>query len=639
MRGTCLVLLLAGAALAQDSDGDGLPDFEERHKYFTDPSSADSDGDGVPDGDWGERREYAYTVRTIVQVMRPAEAISDDYQDARVLDATDAYVELEVVHYPLNTVAEAIVPDPEWRGGAGAPREYLEPTTTANWDGEMRAELLAALAADGIDVAALDDRAVVEQASAWLLRRAKGVDDFTTFFTHFPGGRPAILPGLEGAAAQYAQGDLSMEQRWERELFAKGMFRNRTHGSCTSTAIYLQGCLRAAGIPTRTILCIPAVDASDDREMEMVKRGLTHHRVRQTVLGALEGIRGSWSSHTFNEVWVGGRWRRLNYSRLGQNILDPSCFGLMTHVATMRDWADAEGAGTVGRRQHLRRFDDAFGHRNPYSALTISDRFGPHANVANEPLPEFKELTVTRAVWYDSSERPDDVSMKLGDAASGHVLLQVKENRAGGGTAQYATFWEQVGKAFALRAEERPEVQARAERGYWGNGWFYIRIPPEELAKMAVDVPYALVALNGDAKYRWTVGPDVTLARATPFTELTIEAAVFSDDPSLPEPLRAELAKQGLHLLLRPREWDGWEKFKRFTAEADDTFYLEAEGRPPIEFHTGTGGITGNGGEMRFAVGQLSPEPASGVRYRVRPRNERPDRRWVVAEGLEVVRE
>lgn len=640
MRGAFLVLLLlAGAVLAQDSDGDGLSDFEERHKYFTDPEAKDSDGDGVPDGDWNERREYAYTVRTIVQVLRPAEAICDDYQDARVLDETDSYVELEVVHYPRNTVAEAIRANPDWRTDAAAPRECLEPTTTSNWDKEMRAELLAALAADGIDVSALDDRAVVERVSAWLLHRAKYVGDFTAFFTHFPDGRAAVLPGLEEAVAQYAQGDLSIEERWERDLFAKGMFRNRTHGSCTSSSIYLQGCLRAVGIPTRTVLCIPAVDASDDREMQMVRKGLTHHRVRQTVLDALGRIRGSWSSHTFNEVWVGGRWRRLNYSKLGQDILDSSCFGLMTHVLTVRDWADANEAETVGRRQHLGRFDDVFGHRNPYSALTVADRFGPHARVANEPLPEFKELTVTRAIWYDSPDRPGDVSMNLGDAASGHILLQVKENREGEGTGQYATFWEQVGKAFVLRAEGQPEVKARAERGYWGMGWFYLRIPPEELGKMPVDVPFVVVPLNGDAEYKWIVGQDVTLARAAPFTELTIEAAVFSDDPSLPEWIRTDLRKRGLYVLLRPREWEGWEKFKRFTAEADDTFFLEAEGSPAIELHTGTGGITADGGELRFAMGHLSAEPARGVRYRIRPRNERPDRRWIVAEGIEVVHE
>src|SRR5512134_1357617 len=94
------VLLLAAAGSAQvdpDRDRDGLSDFAEVHKYLTDATKADSDGDGVPDGDWRERREYQYTIRTVVQVMRPVtiEFLCDDYQDARVIDETADYVELE----------------------------------------------------------------------------------------------------------------------------------------------------------------------------------------------------------------------------------------------------------------------------------------------------------------------------------------------------------------------------------------------------------------------------------------------------------------------------------------------------------------------------------------------------------------
>ena len=35
----------------------GLSDFQEIHKYRTDPAKVDSDGDGVLDGEWRERRE------------------------------------------------------------------------------------------------------------------------------------------------------------------------------------------------------------------------------------------------------------------------------------------------------------------------------------------------------------------------------------------------------------------------------------------------------------------------------------------------------------------------------------------------------------------------------------------------------
>lgn len=180
-----------------DTDGDGLSDFHERHKYLTDPGSPDSDRDGVPDGDWSERREFAYTVRSIVQVVPPVtrDVLQDDYQDARILEQTDAYVELEVIHYPRNTVAEAIGPNPHWRRDYAGMERWLAPGPTANWDRAMREELIRRLAEDGIDIEALDDREVVERASKWLLRHAESIDGFTTFSTHFVDGEPRVHPG------------------------------------------------------------------------------------------------------------------------------------------------------------------------------------------------------------------------------------------------------------------------------------------------------------------------------------------------------------------------------------------------------------------------------------------------------------
>ena len=65
------------------------------------------------------------------------------------------------------------------------------------------------------------------------------------------------------------------------------MFHAKTHGSCTSASIYLQTGLRAVGLPTRTIVAIPVVDASDAAQVELVRKGVTHHRVRSTILRAL----------------------------------------------------------------------------------------------------------------------------------------------------------------------------------------------------------------------------------------------------------------------------------------------------------------------------------------------------------------
>src|SRR3954467_9259402 len=110
-----LGLLLTLAASLQspavvDSDHDGLSDFDEIHKYFTDPQKPDSDGDGIPDGEWQERREYAYSVHAVIKAPPPVNVatLNDDYQDARVLESRPESVEIEVVCYPLNTVAASI---------------------------------------------------------------------------------------------------------------------------------------------------------------------------------------------------------------------------------------------------------------------------------------------------------------------------------------------------------------------------------------------------------------------------------------------------------------------------------------------------------------------------------------------------
>ena len=507
-----------------DADGDGLSDFAEKHKHFTDPGSSDSDGDGVPDGDWEERREYAYTVRTVVRVLPPVteDVLRDDYQDARVLERTPGYVELEVVHYPLNTVADAIVADPAWRAKAARMSAFTAPGRTATFSPGMGRQLVGELASDGIDASALDDRTLAERASRWLLARAKFVDGFTTFCSWFPNGKPAVYPGLEKAVERgIADKSLSLADQWDRELFAQGMFENKVRGSCTSTAIYLSGCLRALGLPTRIVLGIPCVDPSDAREVAMVKTGITHKGVRRIVLQAIEGQGGMWVSHTFDEVFVGGRWRRLNYDRLGQNILDTQYLGLMTHIATFPDWADGEMAKTWGVRQAVMGpHDDVFRGPNPYSALAVSDRFGVHADVPNDLLlgkDEFATLTIERAYWWSSPEREVEMDLR-GDDPAGHFLVHVKEGKPGLRASQYKSFWSACGKDFTLTAEGEPTIRAQATRGYWaepekGIQEFHFAIAPEELARMKPGIPYALAAADQDEDFRWIVAEGVTLVR------------------------------------------------------------------------------------------------------------------------------
>lgn len=401
-----MILLLCALLAAQDpdTDRDGLSDFHEVHKHRTDPRKADSDGDGVPDGDANERREFTYTVRAVLHVMPPFDraGANDDWQDARVVAERPDHLEVEFILYPLGTAGEAIGSSAEWRRPPAALRPELAAGVMTNWDDGLRRPLLADLKSDGIDAAALDDRALVERASRWLMERARFQDGFTTFMLEFPGGRPRVLPGLrERFDDELKKSGLTAEEQFRRELYGKGMYETRSRGSCTSSAVYLTTCLRALGLPTRMVVCFPVIDASDPGERGLVAKGLTHHHVRCAVEAAVARMGSSWSSHTFNEVWVGGRWRRLNYARLGRPILDAEYLGLMVHVHTFRDLADAKLAPTWGLRSIRGDRGDVFGLSNPYSCVALEDRFGAHAQVPNpEPAPRdgYDAVTVTR-VW------------------------------------------------------------------------------------------------------------------------------------------------------------------------------------------------------------------------------------------------
>jgi len=167
------------------------------HKYLTDPMKRDSDGDGTPDGDWDERREYAYSIRTVLRYLPPCDekGLNDDFQDARVLSRSGEYIEVEVIHYPLATAQEAISENRNWRRDYAQMTEYLAPGVTTNWDEQMQRDLLAALKTDGIDVESLTDKQVVEQVSRWLMARSRSLDKvFSTFYVYCPDGRPSTVP-------------------------------------------------------------------------------------------------------------------------------------------------------------------------------------------------------------------------------------------------------------------------------------------------------------------------------------------------------------------------------------------------------------------------------------------------------------
>jgi Transglutaminase-like superfamily len=517
-----VTLALGGDGLELDSDGDGLSDFSELTKYLTDPANADSDGDGLKDFVPGERREYTYTVEAVMRVLPPVDeaSLTDAYQDGRILKRTKEYVEIEVVVYPRNGVAGAIGQRRDWRTPDPRLAKWLAPGPTTNFDSKMQRDLLDSLATDGIDLGALTDAAAAPRIARWLLERAQFEDSFTTFAVEWKNGKPRVANELaDSVAAALRKSSRTLDDQWNRELFGKGMYETRMHGTCTSTAIYLQTGLRAAGIPTRTIVCVPVIDASDPSEHALIDK-LQDESVRQTLRASVARLGNSWASHTFNEVHVGGRWQRLNYAKLAQNVLDVDAMGLMIHVNTFDDHARA-GLVEWGKRAARKEKDDAFGHSNPYSCLELSDRVGEHADPRRLQALEaiFTTLTVNRVERYSDAEAAGRVKMRLDDPdTAGHFVIHVEETIPGQASEQYKKFYDLCGKDFVFRAAGRLEIPARATRGYWVDPAtdlrsFYLRVEPADFEQMAKDVDYVLEYRAGDEPCGWAVSPGTTARR------------------------------------------------------------------------------------------------------------------------------
>jgi len=503
-----------------DTDGDGLSDYHESHKYMTDPLVSDSDNDGLPDGDWLERREFQYTVRSVVQVMKPVtiDFLNDHYQDARVLDETSEFVELEVIHYPFNTIASTIGENNDWRQMDESLQPWIKPGPSSDWTPEMRDQMIGELQKDGIDVKQLSDRQVVEKVSTWLCKRAEYTDGFTTFVTAWDvAGTPFVPGGLNASAeSDLSKRGLTIQQQLEREVSAAGMFKHKTRGSCTSSAIYLSGCLKALGIPTRTVLCIPLIDASDEREFDLVMN-IKHPGVRQHLLGSLKPLKQSWASHTFNEVFVGGVWQRLNYNKLGQGIYDRELFGMITHVATFADWAEARAHETIGKRQKKDGPKDVFGFRNPYSTISLRDEIGAHCKVE---LPEVKTASgrvVERILWTDDSALPDAILESCRERGRFGLIAEVSN---AGSKEEFLEFLEYADLRVFLDPpadSENSRLKVGFDKGcFWLNrnrAFIYIGFGPGDKRDLAKDAEYVFSPRDSSADKGWQMKNKLTTTR------------------------------------------------------------------------------------------------------------------------------
>jgi hypothetical protein len=284
---------------SSDTDNDGLSDYDEYCKYRTDPTKKDSDGDGKPDGDWDERREYTYTIRAICEIRPPSslEMINDLYQDARPFEKEAALEDARVVEVLIFPFAEAhVYAQPYPRKNLSKKfEEYIRPTVSMNYSAEMKDQIGQIVEGATTDVEA------IEKMLQWLNHETRLVRELPHWeYFHIIDGKIVRHRSMGSPARD--------EQFLETNFFGDSMFKNKVHGTCSSTSIIRGTMFRAAGLPTRLIQTLPLMTRYSEDPEPMADR----LRMREMAKGYDWGPGSGGANHTYNEVFLNHRWVRVD---------------------------------------------------------------------------------------------------------------------------------------------------------------------------------------------------------------------------------------------------------------------------------------------------------------------------------------
>ena len=297
---------------AFDTDADGLTDYEEYCKYRTNPTLADSDGDGVSDKDWNERREYTYSIRTVLNIKPPwnIEAMNDLFQDARLIESSGAnYQKIEVIIYPY--ASPVLLPNRyPYQMPAESLKKYVEPTYDLNYSPEMQLEIqqILSTATNTLDVLTqflheIGQMKLTEPLYAPFIYTYKQQEELVVDWSFFESmGREVTEAEVEEALAV--------------NYFGDSMFKRKRYGACISRARLLTSMLRAAGIPARVTMGVPLIYYyKGTGEWKRLTKNLSDERVAGSFAYDEPSLPNQVAlvGHSQVEVYLNNHWIRLGY--------------------------------------------------------------------------------------------------------------------------------------------------------------------------------------------------------------------------------------------------------------------------------------------------------------------------------------
>jgi predicted metalloprotease with PDZ domain len=418
-----------------DTDRDGLSDYDEHCKYRTDPTKKDSDSDGKPDGDWQERREYTYTIRAVCEIRPPSglQVINDLYQDARPLDrkgSLEDAVVVELLLFPFATPHVYAQPYPK-EPVDDALREYVRPTVSMNFSSEMKQHVGNIVEGADTDVQA------IEKMLRWISTETE-LARYNPHWDYFHIVNDEIV--WHGSL-----GDPEQDKRFlGTNFFADSMFKNKVHGTCSSTAILRGAMFRAAGLPTRLIQTLPLVTRYSEDPQPLADK----LRMRAMANGYDWGPGTGGANHMYNEVFLNNRWVRVDNSIGTGPFVSDKLF--------VKAWSSTS----------LNNIKEEWNNKRCFRALDVSDAYPKYKSEVTraDVAIQNRDLTVKKLadgqykatiIIHNNGQEPTPrlkVLFYAGDPDSGGRKVHPSYHRAG--PIMPGATWGEATYPFILRESE-----------------------------------------------------------------------------------------------------------------------------------------------------------------------------------------
>ncbi len=624
-----IILTLSGCGLNSRSSGNGVLDFQSSGSGIVPDSNL------VPDS--------KYMISSTIEILKPVnlKAMTNDAQSVEVISENDLTIKVKITVDPIKDQIGKVTSNPNWKSEYSKNsdlQKYLAPGITTNWDDQMRSELIESLAKSDINPDKLSDVEVVRKVSQWIFGSSEFQfqDHFISYDVEFKNGKAQIIPELKGhfdsekVKNHFSTDDEALDQG----IFGKAMFRARKFGNCTYSATLQATVLKALGIPTRLVLMVPAIDWNDQAQWNMIRDNIHQIQIRKTVLQglAIQGV-GSWGSHTFNEVYVGNQWVRLNYTNLGQKPADPQFFGLMLQVNEMSDWSEANLGRTWGIHAQAHNLVK-LSSNNAYRSLEIKDASEVLNSQNNPPLATPELTTINLEKSYTAHDLTVPASVRSNLTVDPSFAVVIKSELPSLQYADIAVFRRNVSRQFVLRAPGVPDILIREVGSWFEQGFTALKFKPDDMNQLVAGTEYSLVPEAAAGPFHWKVSPSLKFVKPSAVASpqpphvspmpnqngnvFSTTATVVSAKMSVPTEMGCPAGKSCIVLGLA-------EKFDlansgpliAFSSNVSMNFALQAEGQSelPLAFYGFTAVNQGQNGAFSFTIDENSMKP--GVRYKI----------------------